>query len=212
MFIGAGGFQRLYFWTMAPLSVLGGVAGLMPGLAAHLPLYIRYAPLAAFCIGFVVCNVTAYGRAVMRAEIAEKKLNGISIDLLDGHAYLRTQDELARVGIVLKLRAHNHGDSPCAIELVSCTCDLRPSNSDCDAFGFDGKVDITGLRDSACKALDAGGIRTLTVRAYYDYSNKNDVPSVDKLSGVLTLRDNRKELKQVPFWAVLENADAAKNQ
>ncbi len=212
VFVEGGWFQRLYFWTMAPLAVLGGLAGRIPYLAAHLPLYIRFAPLCAFLVGLVVCNVTAYSRAVARAELAEEKLNGISVDLVGCEARLRTQDELARVSIGLRLRARNHSDMPCGLELVACTSDLRPLQSECDDFGFDGKADATGHRDSACKALNAGGIHTFTVRAYYNFADKNDVLSVDRLSGFLTLKDNREELKKVPFWAVLERTETIRRQ
>ena len=96
-FVGVGVFERLSFWIPLVLVPLGLIVRRVPYLAAYLPLPVGLATVCAAVIAFVACNITAYSRAANRADAAEAKLKGISVDVLKSTAHLSIQEELGNL-------------------------------------------------------------------------------------------------------------------
>lgn len=83
------------------------------------------------------------------------------------------EDNRARVCVRLVISARNHGDTRASIELAHCASDL-PEKKECDGFTFEGE-DAPGVRNSTCRTLEAGTIRKLVARVYFDFAEEASV-------------------------------------
>lgn len=144
--------------------------------------------------------------------VLQQRLQNLSIELMSVEAMETLHPENSpsipayhRVYIDFTLKASNgDGQNASTIEPVACASDLR-SNGQCDRLGFNENVyDNLVERDLFYRRIPAGAIRFVTLRAVYDLPMSDSHILATKLSGILTLRDNRGTLlPTVPFVADL---------
>lgn len=210
-----GDFRAVYFLITVPLAIIGPIVGSILTMPPHWLTYLLYAPFLGVLIGFIVCSFTAFSRAHDRAEAAERRLSGLSIDVTSVTAgeYVYPKDIMAprvkahhSVVIELALAVRNHdGENTCSIELLNCTTDLR--SEPCDKLGFERGIYNNIVEDEpGCRTIPNGVIRPLVVSVLYNLPISATHIAATKVTGVLELRDNRKTPLTVPF-----SSDLTKN-
>ena len=199
VFVGTGRIQRLYFFgSTFPLAVIGVLAGKVPYLATHLPMFVRMAPACALLVGFLRSNVAAYSQQRDRADAAEAKLDGFAVDLLEAAGDLCTRADTATLQLGFRVAARSRSQVGRTLELESCVVEIAPQESrECDRLIFAEGADYNGSRDLSCRVLDAGAIRKLKVRA--DYELPASVTTNEFVTGILKLADNHGQSRSIPF-------------
>jgi len=209
VFLGAGTFRAVYFWAVTvPLAIIV----LSPRVASHLPTYLQYTPACGLLVGFVVCNIAAFDRVNARAEAAECRLKGLSIDLKSAtageHVYPRDvasgrikAHHSVVIELVLTVRNHDGGNAS-SIELVKCATDLQSGS--CDDFVFQRDIYNNVVEDDpTCRTIPSGAIRSLVVTVLHQLPISATHISAMRVNGELQLRDNRKTPLIVPFSSEL---------
>lgn len=206
-----GGFRAAYFWTTTGLTLLGLVAGFLLGPRFRPALYIAALPLLAFLVGFIYSNVDAFSRAVARAESAENKLTGLSLEIESASAgeHIHIKDDLYdgpvhhHVVIDVRLMAVNRdGQNTSSIQLLACNNNLE--HGQLDQLYFVAEVHQTSLeKDPRTRVIANGAMRPLHVIAVYSFSPVEKYIEQTNVNGSLRLRDNRGTAFDVPFSASL---------
>jgi hypothetical protein len=203
-----GTFRAVYFWVTAATVFVTWALRYVPGY--HLPRYATLIPACAFAIGFVCSNVTAFSRAVIRAEDAERKLAGlwVEIESVTAGEHLRTKESLYEgpphhsVVIELRLVARNRdGQNACSIELLGCDANL--SDGQPATLYFLPEIDQTSINRDPRRLIPSGDMKTLTVMAIYNLALTETHIEQGSVVGTLRLSDNRGTKFNVPFSSSL---------
>jgi hypothetical protein len=199
-----GWWQRIWFGITAPLGVATALFG------PHVPPSLRWAPLGAFLLGFVLSNIDAYSAVKKQAEEVNKCLRDLTARvkqvqagehfLIDGN-----QSRSIRHTLVIEfLVAFRNGDGQYSrtVEVENCTCNVANASLEDLKFLGDPHSSLASP-PGPYRNIDAGNSGDAVVNAAFNLPENMRSIEEKEIRGVLYFVDSRGQSIEADFLAPL---------
>jgi hypothetical protein len=202
-----GWWQRIWFLITAPLSVLTSVVG------PHNHPVLRWLPLGALSLGFVLSNIDVYSALKSQSEEAERRLHDLIATvkgaLAGEHFTIKldgSQPDRHTLVIEMILALKNpDGQHERSIEVRECVCNLPNLTKESVQFMGDPNS-ILYSPPGPYRSIGAGSSVDVIVKAVFDVLVSDKIAS-DEVSGFLSIVDNRGLKIDLPFdTLIISNA------